>query len=147
MTTGAWCYYNNDPKNGAIYGKLYNWYAVNDSRGLAPEGFHVPSKVEWEAIVSNLGSEKYSAGKLKSTKPLWVSPNRDATNETGFTGLPGGFRGEGGANLISFFEGIKEKGFGQLLDMKKFIMISNVHHIVVLDLVMNFLLSLFGNSI
>jgi uncharacterized protein (TIGR02145 family) len=46
LKTGAWCYFNNDPKNGAIYGKLYNWYAVNDSRGLAPEGFHIPTKNE-----------------------------------------------------------------------------------------------------
>jgi hypothetical protein len=67
LTTGAWCYYNNDPKKGAIYGKLYNWYAVNDPRGLAPEGFHVPTEAELN-MVPNL------------------------KNPTGFAGLPGGFR-------------------------------------------------------
>ena len=50
LTTGAWCYYNNDPANGAIYGKLYNWYAVNDPRGLAPTGWHVPSDAEWTEL-------------------------------------------------------------------------------------------------
>lgn len=53
LTTGAWCYYNNDPKTGAIYGKLYNWYAVNDSRGLAPEGYHIPSDSEWTIAIHN----------------------------------------------------------------------------------------------
>jgi len=52
LTTGAWCYYKNDPKNAAIYGKLYNWYAVNDPRGLAPKGFHIPSFEELGAITS-----------------------------------------------------------------------------------------------
>ena len=52
LTTGAWCYYKNDPKNGGIYGKLYNWYAVNDPRGLAPEGFHIPSLEELGAMTS-----------------------------------------------------------------------------------------------
>jgi hypothetical protein len=59
LKTGAWCYYDNDPKNGAIYGKLYNWYAVNDPRGLAPEGFHVPSKVEIEKKYFSTSDLKY----------------------------------------------------------------------------------------
>jgi uncharacterized protein (TIGR02145 family) len=54
LKTGAWCYYDNDPKNGEIYGKLYNWYAVNDPRGLAPEGYHVPSQNEWQELRSFL---------------------------------------------------------------------------------------------
>jgi uncharacterized protein (TIGR02145 family) len=54
LKTGAWCYYNNEPKNGAIYGKLYNWHAINDPRGLAPEGYHVPSENEWEELRSFL---------------------------------------------------------------------------------------------
>ena len=110
LTTGAWCYYNNDPKNGAIYGKLYNWYAYNDPRGLAPEGFHIPSKTEWELLFSYLGGEKDAAGKLKSTKPLWATPNKEATNISHFSALPGGCRYEGGTNLISFFEDIKKSG-------------------------------------
>ena len=54
----AWCYYQNDPTNGEKYGKLYNWYAVNDSRGLTPEGWHIPSENEWEILFRYLGGEK-----------------------------------------------------------------------------------------
>ena len=93
LTTGAWCYYNNDSKNGAIYGKLYNWYAVNDPRGLAPEGYHIPSDSEWQSLIDYLGGEKIAGGKMKKTGvSLWLSPNLDATNESGFSGLPGGYR-------------------------------------------------------
>jgi uncharacterized protein (TIGR02145 family) len=55
LTTGAWCYYENDAKNGVKYGKLYNWYAVNDARGLAPAGWHVPTDYEWEVLSTFLG--------------------------------------------------------------------------------------------
>lgn len=91
LTTGAWCYYNNDPGKGEIYGKLYNWYAVNDSRGLGPEKWHVASHDEWETLVDYLGTN--AGGMLKETGySHWNSPNTDATNSTGFTGLPGGNR-------------------------------------------------------
>lgn len=86
----AWCYYNNDPAMGAIYGKLYNWYAVHDPRGLAPAGWHVPSKLEWVALTDHLGYD-ISGGSMK-TSTLWNSPNTGATNSSGFAGLPGGFR-------------------------------------------------------
>ncbi len=66
----AWCYYDNDPANGAKYGKLYNWYAVNDSRGLAPAGYHIPSDVEWKQLTDFLGSE---AGKKMKSKSGWKS--------------------------------------------------------------------------
>ena len=93
LKTGAWCYYDNDPKNGAIYGKLYNWYAVNDPRGLAPEGFHIPSRTEWYSLTTFLGGSDEAGGKMKTTgTSLWKSPNTAATNESGFTGLPGGYR-------------------------------------------------------
>ncbi|HRH48591.1 MAG TPA: fibrobacter succinogenes major paralogous domain-containing protein [Panacibacter sp.] len=98
LTTGAWCYYNNDPANGAIYGKLYNWYAVNDPRGLAPVGYHIPSYGEWETLSTFLGGDAVAGAKMKSTGTteagtgLWYYPNTDATNSTGFTGLPGGYR-------------------------------------------------------
>lgn len=88
--TGAWCYYDNDSKNGNIYGKLYDWYTVNDLRGLAPEGWHIPSDEEWTQLIIFLGGEKIAAGKLKATT-LWQSPNTSASNESGFTALPGGF--------------------------------------------------------
>ncbi|HRH49371.1 MAG TPA: fibrobacter succinogenes major paralogous domain-containing protein [Panacibacter sp.] len=89
LTTGAWCYY---PAAGAIYGKLYNWYAVNDPRGLAPAGWHVPSDAEWTTLTTFLGGEAVAGGKMKETGTThWTSPNYGATNSSGFTGLPGGF--------------------------------------------------------
>ena len=91
LTTGAWCYYNNDANNNSFHGKLYNWYAVNDSRGLAPEGWHIPSKDEWTTLVTFLGGDVAAGGKMKATT-LWISPNTGATNESGFTALPGGYR-------------------------------------------------------
>ncbi len=102
LTTGAWCYYENETKNGKIYGKLYNWYAVNDSRSLAPEGWHIPSDEEWTKLTDNLGGIlaggiKYyyieSVGCKLKTKTLWNNPNEGATNESGFTAFPGGDRG------------------------------------------------------
>ena len=101
ITTGAWCYYNNDPDLGKIYGKLYNWYAVNDPRGLAPDEWHIPTDSEWAVFTANLGGF-FSGGKLKSTgtiedsSGLWKSPNIGATNETGFSALPGGNRSYNG---------------------------------------------------
>jgi len=92
-TTGAWCYYNNDPANGAIYGKLYNWYAVNDPRGLAPQGWHIPTDPEWTTLSTYLGGASVAGGKMKSTGTTrWTRPNTSATNESGFAGLPGGGR-------------------------------------------------------
>jgi uncharacterized protein (TIGR02145 family) len=95
LTTGAWCYYNNDSTNNSSYGKLYNWYAVNDSRGLAPAGWHLASKDDWSAMVNSLGGDPEAGGKLKSTN-LWLSPNTGASNITGFNGTPGGYRSEFG---------------------------------------------------
>ena len=68
----AWCYYDNDPANGAKYGKLYNWYAVNDSRGLAPVGYHIPSDAEWTKLTDFLGGESVAGTKMKS-KSGWNS--------------------------------------------------------------------------
>ena len=102
LTTGAWCYYNNDEANGAIYGKLYNWYAVagihdNDpntpNKTLAPSGWHVGSDFEYNTLVTFLGGNDIAGGKMKSTgTSLWMSPNLNATNSSYFTGLPGGYR-------------------------------------------------------
>jgi uncharacterized protein (TIGR02145 family) len=61
----AWCYYDNNPENGKIYGKLYNWYAVNDPRGLCPEGWHVPTFKEWDNLINYLGGEEMGGGKMK----------------------------------------------------------------------------------
>jgi uncharacterized protein (TIGR02145 family) len=91
LTTGAWCYYNNDPAMGAIYGKLYNWYAVNDPRGLAPQGWHIPDENEWDALTSFLGGVDVAGGAMKSVTG-WSAPNIGATNSSGFNGLGGGLR-------------------------------------------------------
>ena len=93
LTTGAWCYYNNDSTQYAKYGKLYNWYAVNDPRGLVPIGWHVPNDDDWATLEINLGGYEIAGGKMKEVGTLnWLSPNTEATNESGFSGLPGGAR-------------------------------------------------------
>jgi uncharacterized protein (TIGR02145 family) len=86
----AWCYYNNDPSNGAKYGKLYNWYAVADSRGLCPTGWHVPTDAEWTILTVYLGGKEEANAKMKS-KVGWFK-EINGTNSSGFSGLPGGFR-------------------------------------------------------
>jgi uncharacterized protein (TIGR02145 family) len=100
LQTGAWCYYNNDSKVGKTYGKLYNWYAVNDPRGLAPEGWHIPTNDEWNILYDYLGSDNDHAGdKLKEagTSHWEQSPNyRGGNNSSGFTALPGGIRSTAG---------------------------------------------------
>lgn len=110
LETGAWCYYNNDPETGTIYGKLYNWYAVNDPRGLAPEGWHVPTDEEWAAMEMQLGMDSNEVNdvefrgreaavgsKLKQAgTEHWKGQNADATNETGFSALAGGYRDNDG---------------------------------------------------
>ncbi|HDS01501.1 MAG TPA: hypothetical protein ENO22_00220 [candidate division Zixibacteria bacterium] len=111
MTAGAYCDYNNEVTNAAVYGRLYNWYAVNDSRGIAPEGWHVPSDSEWKQLERHLGLSNEEAdsagwradglgGKLKATYN-WQLPNDGATNETGFTALPGGNRYFGSGNTFN----------------------------------------------
>jgi uncharacterized protein (TIGR02145 family) len=98
LTTGAWCFYNNDPIQGAKYGKLYNWYAVNDPRGLAPQGWHIPSDEEWTTLANSLGGELVAGGKMKEPGTVnWTAPNTGADNSSGFAGLPGGNRFTNGA--------------------------------------------------
>ena len=96
--TGAYCYYDNDTDNIGKYGMLYNWFAVNDERSIAPEGWHVPTDAEWQELVDYLGGDSVAGGKMKSTGTieggdgLWLDPNEGATNESGFSALPGGYR-------------------------------------------------------
>ena len=94
LTTGAYCYFNNDSaRYAAIYGKLYNWFAVNDPRGLAPKGWHIPSVDEWTALETCLSDTSAAGSSMKqSGTATWSSPNTGATNSTGFKALPGGFR-------------------------------------------------------
>jgi uncharacterized protein (TIGR02145 family) len=112
LTTGAWCYYDNNAANGSIFGKLYNWYAVNDPRGLAPVGWHVPSDDEWATLKTTLGGAANASnpnytlvagGKMKTKgTTIWASPNVGATNESCFSALPGGMRYVDGSFLDGF---------------------------------------------
>lgn len=110
LTTGAWCYYDNDPANGEIYGKLYNWYAVNDPRGLAPEGWHISSNEEWQGLINYFKARSYywcnndntATAKALAADTLWfelpdhwlcaIGADLSANNASGFTALPGGYR-------------------------------------------------------
>ena len=97
LTTGAYCVYDNNSGNESVYGLLYNWFAVNDSRNIAPEGWHVPTDAELTVLSSYFGGDATSGGKLKEAGLVhWLEPNSGATNESGFTGLPGGHREYGG---------------------------------------------------
>lgn len=97
LTTGAYCWYNNDAANKAGYGALYNWYAVNDSRNISPIGWHIPSDEEWKALTIFLQGKSLAGGKLKETGIVrWADPNSGATNSSGFTALPGGLRAKDG---------------------------------------------------
>jgi len=101
-TSGAWAYYNNDVSYACPYGKLYNWYACLDARQLCPVGWHVPTNAEWTVLTDFLGGEAVAGGKMKTTGTieaatgLWYSPNTGATNSSGFSGAPGGFRDDFG---------------------------------------------------
>jgi len=108
----AWCYYDNDPENGKKYGKLYNWHAVNDSRGLAPEGYHIPTDEEWSILEEFLGG-KIAGGSMKSIEDWgkWSDEfgrprNGNGSNSSSFNGLPGGSRGSDGK-----FYNIKNEAF------------------------------------
>lgn len=107
IITGAYCNYNNSTNNGDIYGKLYNWYAVNDNRKIAPVGWHVATYTDWANMITFLGGESTAGGKLKEAGTShWSNPNSGATNETGFTALPGGYRAgisSGGSDLLIYY--------------------------------------------
>ena len=100
-STGALCSYNNNVQNDIPYGKLYNWFAVANSKKLCPAGWHVPTDTEWSNLESFLGGNSVAGGKMKSTgTKYWNCPNGAADNSSGFSGLPGGKRDADG----SFFE-------------------------------------------
>lgn len=110
LETGAWSEYDNDAEKGKVYGKLYNWYAVADPRGLAPEGWRIPTEEDWRELEAHLGMKPEDVGeiefrgneqnvgsKLKETgTEHWKAPNTGSTNETGFTALAGGYRDNDG---------------------------------------------------
>jgi len=115
LGAGAWCNYDNEPANEAIYGKLYNWYAAANPK-ICPQGWHIPTDAEWQQLelVLGMAADEVNAtdyrggvqqvgGKMKATT-LWQSPNTGATNESGFSGLAGGFRSslDGSFDLLGF---------------------------------------------
>ena len=103
LTTGAYCMYDNSASNGNIYGYLYNWYAIDADHNIAPQGWHVPTDEDWKELEMFLGMSQTEAdamvwrgtdegGKLKETGTAhWNDPNIGATNESGFSALPGGY--------------------------------------------------------
>ena len=100
LATSAFCWYKNDSTaNKNTYGALYNWYSVNTKK-ICPIGWHVPTDAEWTILTTFLGGERVAGNKLKETgKKHWSHPNAVATNESGFTALPSGYR----FNTGSFF--------------------------------------------
>ncbi|MEW5924118.1 MAG: FISUMP domain-containing protein [Candidatus Zixiibacteriota bacterium] len=93
LVSGAQCSYDNNEELVTVYGRLYNWYAINDSRNIAPEGWHMPSDTEWQALIDYLGGDDIAGGKIKTAgTDYWSYPNTGATNESGFSALPGGYR-------------------------------------------------------
>ena len=101
----AWCYYDDDPENGKKYGKLYNWWAVNDPRGLAPEGWHIPKKEELTKLYNFLGKKyRQDINKVMKATSGW-NDDGNGTNKSGFAGLPGGYRNFAGgtSNGIGYY--------------------------------------------
>jgi len=102
LSTSAWCNYNNSLANDLVYGKIYNGYTVSDPRNVCPAGWHAPTDAEWTILTDFLGGESVAGGKMKTTTG-WSSPNTGATNESNFSGLPGGLRSSNGTfNTVGF---------------------------------------------
>jgi len=96
LSTGAYSNYNNDENLVKTYGRLYNWHAVSDSRGIAPKGWHIPSDEEWTTLTNTLGGDAVAGGEMKEAgTEHWLAPNKGANNKSGFNGLPGGMRNPG----------------------------------------------------
>ena len=109
LESGSWCNYNNLIMYDKIYGKLYNWFTVSDSRNVCPIDWHVPSDIEWLKLTDSLGGVDFAGGKMKTIgSSKWQSPNSNATNESGFSALPGGDRRSNGefayiGNFVSWW--------------------------------------------
>ncbi len=93
----AYCDYNNDAANGAVYGHLYNYIAAHDIRNICPKGWRLPNSTDWQTLSAYLGGDNVTGGKMKEAGTThWTAPNTNASNSSGFTGLPAGNRGYGG---------------------------------------------------
>lgn len=102
LNTGAYGYYDDNTTHQETYGNLYNWYAVDDDRGVCPVGWHVPTDEEWTVLTENLGGASVAGGKMKEAGlEHWNSPNTGATNESGFAGLPSGYRINSNGNYLN----------------------------------------------
>jgi uncharacterized protein (TIGR02145 family) len=108
LTTGAWCYYNNDVINNAKFGKLYNWYTINptfnNNKNVCPKDWHVPNEIEWTKLIDYLGGINLAGGKLKLNDDSWNLSDYKATNISLFGAVPGGYR------YIYGFEDIRRYG-------------------------------------
>ncbi len=102
--TPAWCYFNNDSTMGENFGRLYNWFAVTDPRGLAPEGWHMPSLKDWESLVKIAGGDNDAGFRLKNNSGWWENGN--GNNQFGFSAIPGG-----GYTSYGTLEGFNKKSF------------------------------------
>lgn len=91
-TTGAWCYYTDSLFFGTIYGKLYNWQAITDPRGLAPEGWIIPGEADWDVLSSSFGGDSVAGNALKTSNYWMNSAGNGGTNSSGFGALPSGIR-------------------------------------------------------
>lgn len=96
-TIGSFCVYGNSEPHLATYGLLYNWYAINDGRNIAPEGWHVATDAEWSDLMAVLGGTAFAGSKIKETRQSVWSAIEYATNTSGFSGLPGGMRQSSGS--------------------------------------------------
>lgn len=93
LNTASGCWWQNNQSYGVQYGKLYNWFALSDPRGLAPEGWHIPTEAEWNTLITYLGGGSIAGGKIKEAgNSHWEAPNTGADNSSGFTALPGSSR-------------------------------------------------------
>jgi uncharacterized protein (TIGR02145 family) len=126
--SGACADYNNNPALSSVYGKLYNWYAVHDPRGLAPQGYHIPTDAEWTQLSDYLGGEDIAGKKMKNTNGWNTNgwdDNGNGTNISGFSGLAGGSRNKYGefkckidvcSNYWSFTQSDTESAWARHLD-------------------------------
>jgi uncharacterized protein (TIGR02145 family) len=97
LTSGAYSNYYNDTVYSVVYGRLYNWRTISDTRNIAPEGWHVSTVNEWTILIDYLGGDSIAKGKLMEIgTDHWKSPNIIGTNESGFTAIPGGARADFG---------------------------------------------------
>ena len=104
LTTGAYCWYDNDDTYEQPFGKIYNWFAVADARGLCPMGWHVPTDAEWTTLINFLGGAGVAGGPLKETGfNYWEFQNDGATNSSGFRGLPGSRNEDGTFPIMGFY--------------------------------------------